>query len=230
MRALRMIVSRRVGAPTTGTHMPGRRLRAASFAFAMALALGACASHAPATPQPARPAAKLVQLTKLPPKQWPLKFRRHRFSAFCYSTYGCTVHYAGMQQCADAPDVLQPSSASYGPDYRRNWSGMHGMIDNFPPPADVDWRSADGQAHHATIDIGALFQDQVVRHNVSREEMADLVDGEYRGEPSIILEVNDRTIRVYMREMIFLKKLVMIGKHERNDHRYESILVHTSTY
>lgn len=209
--------------------MPGRRLRAVSFAFAMALALGACASHAPATPQPARPAVKLVQLTMLPAKAWPLKFRRHGFSAFCYSTYGCTVRYAGMQQCADAPDVLQPSSASYGPDYRRNWSGSHGMIDNFPPPADVDWRSADGQAHYASIDIGALFQDQVVRHNVSREEMADLVDGEYRHQPSIILEVNDRTIRVYMRAHVPTKALQIPG-NRYSDFRNDLILVHTSTY
>src|SRR3989337_162131 len=47
-------------------------------------------------------------------------------------------------------------------------------------PAKVSWRSKDGQTHTAEIDIGELFADEVILHNVRREEMSDVVDGEYK--------------------------------------------------
>jgi hypothetical protein len=166
----------------------------------------------------------------MPVKQWPLKFKSHSFGAHCYSTYGCRVVYAGLEQRADDPDELRPSSSSYGPDYQRNWSGTHAMIRNFPPPAQVSWRSEDGQAHAAEIDIGELFADEVIRHNVKREEMADLPNGEYEWEPAILLEVNDRTIRVYMRAMIFLKRRVEVAGQLRGDFRNDLILVKSYNY
>jgi hypothetical protein len=104
------------------------------------------------------------------------------------------------------------------------------MIRNFPPPAKVSWRSKDGQAHTAEIDIGELFADEIIRHNVRREEMANLPDGEFKDEPYILLEVNDRTIRVYMRAMIFLKNRVLAAGQLRGEFRNDLILVKTYTY
>ena len=166
----------------------------------------------------------------MPARQWPLRFDTHRFGAHCYDTYGCKVVYAGLEQRGDDPDELRPSSSGYGPDYQRNWSGTHAMIRNFPRPARVTWKSKDGQPHEAEIDIGELFKDELIRHNVPREEMADLPDGEYASEPAILLEVNDRTVRVYMRAMIFLKKRVEIAGEMRADFRNDLVLVKTYTY
>lgn len=166
----------------------------------------------------------------MPAKEWPLRFESHRFGAHCYDTYGCKVVYAGLEQRGDDPDALRPSSSGYGPDYQRNWSGTHGMIRNFPPPAEVTWRSKDGHVHRAEIDIGEIFKDELVRHNVSREEMADLPNGEYQDDPAILMEVNDRTIRIYMRAWIPLKNEVMIAGHFRKDRRYDLILVKSYTY
>ena len=70
---------------------------------------------------------------------------------------------------------------------------------NFPPPAKVCGRSRDGVPHEAEVDIGEIFKDRVVRHNVPREDYREdlgVVD------PDIVLEVNDRTINVYMRALI----------------------------
>lgn len=166
---------------------------------------------------------------RMPVKQWPLKFDSHKFSLVTYDTYGVRVEYRGPP-LQDAPDELQRSSASYGPDYQRNWGGGHLMIPNFPPPAKVSWRSKDGQAHEAEIDLGEIFADETIRHNVNREEMADVHDGEYKEDPSIILEVNDRTIRVWMRAMIFLKKQVEIGGVKRSAFKNDLMLVKSYVY
>ena len=104
------------------------------------------------------------------------------------------------------------------------------MIRNFPAPARVRWRSKDGETHEAEVDIAALFADEVVRHNVPREDIAEMVDGEYQSEPSIILEVNDRTLRVWMRAMIFLKKRVDVAGVMRADFRDDLILVETYSF
>lgn len=167
--------------------------------------------------------------TNRAPVEWPLRFKQHSFDARCYDTYGCKIAYANRWQVLDGENELQRSSASYGPDYLRGWSGMHGMILNFPPPAKVIWRSKDGVAHEAEIDIGEIFKDELIRHNVPREEMADQPDGEYAFNPSILLEVNDRTIRIYMSAFIPTRREQIPGnKYSR--FRDDVILVKTYTY
>lgn len=206
--------------------MPGPTSRLLTAATGLAVATSACSMPSPRETAMPTTGNASVSLNLMPVKEWPIRFDSHKFSVFTYGTYGATVTYDGPQIEQD-PDVLQPSSDSYGPDYQRNWSGVHGMIRNFPPPAQVRWRSRDGEAHQAEIDIGALFADEVVRHNVPREDVADMVDGEYQYEPSIILEVNDRTIRVWMRAWIPLKQEVEVAGIMRNDRRNELILVET---
>jgi len=103
------------------------------------------------------------------------------------------------------------------------------MIRNFPPSAVVTWRSKGGQAHMAEIDIGEIFQDELVRHNVSREEMADLPDGQYQDEPAIILEVNNRTVRVYMKAYIPTRR-PQTPNEPNSDGKYDLLLVKTYTF
>lgn len=164
-----------------------------------------------------------------PVKQWPLRFKEHSFSVFTYDTYGCRVIYAGQLQIKQDPNKLKRSSASYGPEWQKNWSGVLGGIRNFPPPLEVSWRSKDGQPHEARIDFGEIFKDEVILHNVPREEMADVPYGKYQFDPAILLEVNDRTIRVYMRAHIPTKHLQKPG-NVYSDFRDDLILVRTYTY
>ena len=137
------------------------------------------------------------------PTEWPLKFRVHYFDAFCYSTYGCKVFYRGMLRADDPDDVLQLSSDSLGSRYPDNLSAGMGPIPNFPAPAKVTWRSKDGASHEAEIDTGEIFKNQLILHNVARE---DATENATDGMPGIILEVNDRTINVYMRATIWTRK------------------------
>lgn len=197
---------------------------------ATSLALAACAHSSPLLDGASMTNASDKTVTdRQPVKEWPLRFDSHKFSVFTYDTYGAKVVYAGLVQINDAADELQPSVASYGPDYQRSWSGTHGMIRNFPAPAKVSWRSKDGQAHEAEIDFGEIFKDERVRHNVPREEVADMLDGEYRHEPSIIMQIDDRTIRIFMKAFVPTRKLQIPG-NPISDARADVVLVETFTY
>lgn len=158
--------------------------------------------------------------------QWPLRFRKHNLGIHCFDTYGCRVSYDGRLQVDEDPQVLQPSSASYGPDYQKNWIGGRLGFHNFPPPAEVSWRSKDGQPHQADIDIGAIFKDELVRHRVPREEIP--ADATF-GDPDIVLEINDRTINVYMRAFVPTSTLQIPGNRYSNA-RDDLILVNTQTF
>lgn len=132
---------------------------------------------------------------------FPLKFKKHNFSAFCYDTIGCKVFYAGMYMTRDDDDEKSPPAP---PRLLNNMRAGHLAIDNFPPPAIVTWRSLDGVAHEAKIDIGEIFKDQRILHHVPEDEIPTetaAFDGS-----NIILLVIDRTISVYMKTTIYLKE------------------------
>jgi len=148
--------------------------------------------------------------------EWPLKFRAHYFLGACYSTYGCRIHYGHYYPGDDPDDVLAISSESVA-SYPDNLNASWGPFPNFPPPAKVTWRSKDGTSHEAEIDIGEIFKNQLILHSVTRE---DATENATDGMPGIILEVNDRTINVYMRATIWTRKEQIPGNkysHSRED-------------
>lgn len=133
--------------------------------------------------------------------EYPLRFTHHSFDAHCYNTQKCRVRYAKTLEV----DRDEPSPAPPRPDYSKFWGlATHVGIDNFPEPARVEWTSADGTALEADVDIGHIFKDQLVLHRVPKEMLPDTTVKHGDG-PSIFLEVNDRTLTVYMRQMVFLK-------------------------
>lgn len=195
----------------------------ASIVFSACLVAG-CQSAM--STSPSIPSSASANPMNLGPVEWPLRFKRHNFGARCYDTLECRVLYDNFDHGTAKPT---PSSASRGPDYLKGWSGGYLGVDNFPAPALVSWRSKDGVAHEAEIDIGEIFKDELIRHNVSRREMADQPDGKYASNPSILLEVNDRTIRIYMSAFIPTKR----EQHPGNKYsrfRDDVILVKTYTY
>ena len=210
--------------------MPGTTFLHA-LAVAALLALPACTPASPPTKDDpmSRAPAPADKFNLQPVKEWPLKFDSHSFGVYTYDTYGVEVIYAGRIQLQESDTELQRSSDSYGPDYRRAWGSGHIDIRNFPPPAEVKWRSKDGTPHQARIDIAEIFRDEVVRHNVKREEMPELMDGEYRSDPHIALEINDRTINVYMIALVPTKALQDPGNPYSNG-RSDRILVKSYSY
>ncbi|MDO5611481.1 MAG: hypothetical protein Q4G62_12060 [Pseudomonadota bacterium] len=158
--------------------------------------------------------------------KWPLRFTAHNFSAYTYSTYGAEIRYGHSPFMKEPDDKLQISSASLGEKYPNNMQGSHLSIRNFPPPAIVTWRSQDGTPHRAEVDMADIFKDGLIRHNLRREEIANNTN---MFVPDIILEVNDRTINVYMRAHISTKALQKPGNKYSN-FRNDLIKVYSKTY
>lgn len=204
-----------------------RWLRSVVLAVVLAcppLLLTGCQSAMPNSHTPAD--ARGSSLPGRPSWEWPLRFRTHNIGVYCYDTYECTVSYAGQWLAFDEPQPIEPSSASFGPDYRKAFNGSHLGIDNFPAPAEVSWRSKDGQPHAARIDIGAIFADQLIRHRVPR---AEIPEDASIPDPDIVLEINDRTINVYMRAFVPTRTLQIPG-NRYSDARDDLILVHTEVF
>lgn len=157
----------------------------------------------------------------------PIPFARHKFGVECFDTYGCNVRYAGITATSQSDDELRPSSASYGNRYPNLMDAGILDIRNFPLPAEVRWRDKNGNPHEATVDIAAIFKDQVVLHTVPQDQLPPILTANI--DPEIILEVNDRTIRVWMRGRVPTKDLQIPG-NQYSRHRSDLILAYTQTY
>jgi hypothetical protein len=197
--------------------------RLASRALLLLLALTGCSS-AMASPSgtPTRPVSA---------NHFPLKFKRHDFRAYCYNTIGCEVIYAGnnFTRAYYGDKVAPPPRSS---NYRDAWGlASYLGIPNFPPPAEVRWKSLDGVAHEVFVDIGAIFKDELIRYSIPNDEIPDgLYPGPGpAGEPSIFLEVNDRTISVFMKAFIPTKQEQQPG-NKYSDFREDLILAWTRSY
>jgi hypothetical protein len=155
---------------------------------------------------------------------WPLFFKRHLFGAFCFDTRGCEVRYDGRDHgtAADTPTLTSIDPKRYD----ALMIARYGDLANFPGPAQVRWRSKDGSEHHAEIDFAEIFKDELIRHNVPRE---DIAEGVSMGFTHVLLEVNDRTINVYTRTMIPTKREQVPG-NKYSHFRDELINVYSRSY
>ena len=155
-----------------------------------------------------------------------LHFKKHNFQATCYNAIGCTVRYNHHNQIEDPPERVSPPPV--GADYREAWGSVEVGIPNFPGPAIVQWKSMDGMQHEAKIDIGAIFRDQRVVHRVPVHEVPeqwlhqDLM-------PDIYLEINDKSIQVFMQAHVPTKHL-QDASRPLSDFRDDLIEVWSKTY
>lgn len=154
---------------------------------------------------------------------WPLWFVRHNFGAHCFDTQSCEVLYNGFPHGSENPS---PSVASYGRPLDKLLTASFLSIANFPPPAVVSWRSKDGTPLRAEVNFDEIFGDRLIRHNVARDDIPEKAGIH---NPDIVLEVNDRTISVYMRAFIPTKELQIPG-NKYSDFRNDLIKVFSRTY
>lgn len=133
-------------------------------------------------------------------KDGPYRFWQHNFGAYCFDTWGCRVVYG--------PHVVvdQPESRHFPAAGAERLALMHGGyigLKNFQGPVVIDWRAADRSPLHAELDLAQIFADGRMRYDVPDVEInpdASVPD------PDIVLEVYDRTVRVYMKAFISLKR------------------------
>jgi len=164
-----------------------------------------------------------AQTTEATLWEWPLKFKAHNFTARCFDTQSCAIVYNRFPFGSDKP---APSVESYGRPFEKMFNSLNLAIRNFPPPAQVSWRAKDGTPLQAQVDMAEIFKDGLIRHNLKREEISEAGS---IPSPDIILEVNDRTINVYMRAFITTKELQRPSSRHSN-FRNDLIKVYSRTY
>jgi hypothetical protein len=157
-------------------------------------------------------------------KKADLRFTTHNFAAYCFDTIGCKVLYDNAYEVRNEDGKISPPP--HAEDYLTYLDASTLGISNFPPPALVTWRSRDGEAHEATVDIGEIFKDRRILHNVLEKDIPEDADTD---GPAIILVVNDRTISVYMRAFIPLKEPTIPG-NKYSSGRDDLMLAYSHTY
>lgn len=150
-------------------------------------------------------------------------FRSHTFGGYCYDTAGCRITYANRHEvdALDRPSGARPDAAMQ----RKVWTGHH-IVNAVPQIAHVQWKARDGAALSTDVDLGALFADQRIVHNVPAHEVAE---GVSFVDPAIVLVVDDRTIEVYMRALVPLNHL-RDPSNRYSDSVDEPVLVMRRTY
>ena len=161
----------------------------------------------------------------------PLKFHRYHLGAGCYDTYGCRIKYGDGYGngyiVQDDPDEKEISSAEIGENYL---DGLHGgWIDPPWPPqkAWISWQDKNRQPLEAMVDLDEIFKDRLILHKVPREHMPPVYHAWII--PEIMIEVNDRTVRVWMRAMIFTTVLRKPDNPHSN-FRNDIMLAYEKTY
>ena len=137
-----------------------------------------------------------------------LHFKFHSFRGLCFDTLGCKIAYAGLAVPNFGPNEKLPSFAEWGGEKSLKLAGGGGHINikNFPTPAKVRWRSKDGTSHSAEIDIGKIFKDERIIHHMPLHDFPRPNDPRSSAvDPTILLVVDDRTIKVYMLASLTIK-------------------------
>nr|WVL55487.1 hypothetical protein M3O54_013720 [Xanthomonas nasturtii] len=137
--------------------------------------------------------------------------------------------------------MAEPSGEPYKPNWKDNWTGGFGSTEEFetrgfPSTVDIRWTAMDGVERYVEVDLEKVFPGHLILHSVPQEDVDEfwMVYG-YFGDgwrnAHILLEVNDRTINVYMRTDILTKNLVD-PEHDplKKISRDELILAWTKTY
>lgn len=140
-----------------------------------------------------------------PNESWPLRFDSFNFDVRCYNTLRCHVVFMNQQL---STHIDEPSGEPYSPDWKERWKA--GFIVSpeqvFPLPVEIHWTSLDAYQHFAEVDLGAIFEDKLVLHNATQ---ADVLEGwglrDHARDVEILMEINNRTINVYMRAWVLLK-------------------------
>jgi hypothetical protein len=124
-----------------------------------------------------------------------LKFSTHDFGILCYG--GITnlkLVYAGSPHklCTKSPGREKlPSDEKRGPGF------LSGSYHAFAGPVEMEWNARDGTHLTHTIDLDEVFKDRVVLHTAD-PALIYKENPISSGQPTIVVEVNDRTVSVYM--------------------------------
>ncbi len=172
---------------------------------------------------------------------WPLRFHTHGFGAARYNTLACSLIYNNYQFGTrrlgyDGEPNDQPSGAPPCENWRDEWNGGH-IIPltqgrTFPGLVEIEWTSMDGDSHRAAINLDELFRERLILHKVARSEVKEAwLDAKsiHPVSPDILVEVNDRTVSVFMRAHVATETEQIPG-NSRSHFRGDLVLAWKRTY
>jgi hypothetical protein len=151
-----------------------------------------------------------------------IPFYDHSFNARCFDTLRCRVLY-GNAYIVNSGSPSEPFTERD----RNNLSGGWGTLE-FPSVARITWTSKDGTNHDEKIDLGHIFRSGMVRYP-SDLEVNDVKISVPPSAPEIILVVDDRSIRVYMRAWISLLRPRFPGRR-LSDFRHDPVVAYSQTF
>jgi hypothetical protein len=113
------------------------------------------------------------------------------------------------------------------PDDDKRLPGTIGGFRAFEGPLGIEWRSRDGSQHSETLDLEAIFRDRIVPHKEDPDRIDESMPMIPRS-PTIAIEVNDRTLSLYMDVFIALRPTDPSSKSR--DSRRNRTLVFSKSY
>ncbi len=145
---------------------------------------------------------------RVPCEPWPLRFDAFSFDARCYNTLECSVIFAKQHQITER-DRFSPSGEPRSVDWKDDWTAGFAIApsDVFSPIIEIWWTAMDGVERSTKLNFNEIFPDRLVLHNALEHEVKEGWGLErHARHVEILLEVNDRTINVYMRGWVVLKQ------------------------
>ncbi len=144
-----------------------------------------------------------------------LTFKDHNFGVDCYNASDLEVIYANMK------DFEKGKCRGRLPhDKSRIKANTLGLV-AFSGPVDVKWKSKDGKQHQYQLDLNEIFKEKQVLHH---EKIEDISIKSYSYTPGIYVEVDDRTLNVYMDLRIGLV-FPILDKHGNPDSARRNVVL-----
>ena len=163
---------------------------------------------------------------------WPLWFHDYSFGATCYNTLRCSIIFSRREHSIR---LDRPSGTPFAPDWKKTWTagystGQDFQRYGFPSPVDIRWTALDGVEREIALDLDTVFPERLILHNVPEDEVReDWKGSHWVRDVDILLEVNDRTVNVYMRAWVVTKHL-QDPNNPRSCSRRDLMLAWTRTW
>jgi len=151
-----------------------------------------------------------------------MPFYDHSFGASCFDTLRCRVLYENA--------YIVNSGSPSGPFTERDRDNLDASWGNleFPTVVRVSWTSKDGTNHDEKINLGEIFHSRLVRYPADLD-VNDVKTSVPPSAPHIILVVEDRAIRIYMRAWIPLLRPRFPGR-VHSDFRHDPVIAYSQTF
>jgi hypothetical protein len=153
-----------------------------------------------------------------------LSFKTHDLRVEIYSASDLNLVYAGSPHQLSPGELARDKTPQ---DDTKYWGGTSGSYVAFAGPVQLQWRSRDGVQHSYSLDLDEIFKDRRVLHSEDplRIYKPMPITG---GEPTIVIEVIDRTVNVYM--FAALQLMPDDPKAVRRDEREHRTLAYSKTF